>query len=141
MRKRLHTLGRCTATLLVALWAVQPLGALLHASETHAHRFCPEHQTFEEAARGSGQLVTQRSELNPTVSARPAAVADTARPTHEACPLLSAGTREGTLAPEVETVTALCLAVSRPATAPPQRALCPLSVLDTAPKSSPPARA
>ncbi len=127
--------------LLVALWAAQPLGQLMHAAEAHAHRFCAEHQTFEEAARGSGQLQSRLTEGAPVIAARPAAVADTARPTHEACPLLSAGTREETLAATVETVSALCLAVSRPATAPPLRALSSLSVLDTAPKSSPPARA
>jgi hypothetical protein len=141
MRTRLHIVARCTATLLVALWASQPLGLLAHAAETHAHRFCPEHRTFEEAARGSGQLVSQRSEAAPSVSTRAPAVADTARSTHEACPLLTAGSREETPAAEVETVTALCLAVSRPATAPPLRARSSLSVLATAPKSSPPARA
>jgi hypothetical protein len=140
MMKRATTLGRCTAMLLIALWAAQPLGALVH-SGAHEHRFCPEHQTFEEAARGSGQLQSRYSEDTPTVSARPPAVADTTRSTHEACPLLSADTREAALAPEAVTVTELWLDGSHPATAPPLRARTSLSILDTAPKSSPPARA
>lgn len=140
MLKRATTLGRCTAMLLVALWAAQPLGAFVHAG-AHAHRFCPEHRTFEEAARGTGQLMTRGSEGTSALTARAADVADTSRSTHEACPLLTSGTREGVLAAERVTFIEPCLDASHPATAPPLRAYTSLSVLDTAPKASPPVRA
>lgn len=140
MLKRATTLGRCTAMLLVALWAAQSLETFAHAG-THAHRFCPEHRTFEEAARGTGQLLSRGAEGDSTVSSRPADVADTSRSTHEACPLVSAGTREDVLTDERVTVVPPCLDESHPATAPPLRAHTSLSILDTAPKSSPPARA
>lgn len=140
MLKHAPTLGRCTAMLLVALWAAQPLGTFVHAG-AHAHRFCPEHRTFEEASRGTGQLLTRESEDGATVSSRAADVADTSRSTHEACPLVSGSTREDVHSTERVTVLAPGLDRSHPATAPPLRAHTSLSVLDTAPKSSPPARA
>jgi len=140
MLKRATILGRCTAMLLIALWAAQPLGTFLHAGE-HAHRFCPEHRTFEESARGSGQLMTQGSDDVPTLASRAAPASDTARPTHEACPLLSTGTREEALSADVFLLTERSLDAGPPATAPPLRAFSSLSILDTAPKSSPPARA
>lgn len=140
MLKRATTLGRCTAMLLVALWAAQPLGTFAH-SGTHAHRFCPEHRTFEETTRGTGQLLSHAAEGDATLSARPADVADTSRSTHEACPLVSAGTREDVLTAERVIIVAAGLDASHPATAPPLRAHTSLSILATAPKSSPPARA
>ena len=141
MLKRATTLGRCTAMLLVALWAAQPLGTFVHAGAQHAHRFCPEHRTFVEATRGTGLLLSRGSEGDTTLSSRPADVADTARSTHEACPLVSSSTREDVLTAERVTVFEPGLDESHPATAPPLRAHSSLSVLDTAPKSSPPARA
>lgn len=140
MLKRATTLGRCTAMLLVALWAAQPLGTFVHAG-AHAHRFCPEHRTFEEATRGTGQLLSRGADDATTLSSRAADVADTARSTHEACPLVSSSTREDALTAERVTVFEPGLDESHPATAPPLRAHSSLSVLDTAPKSSPPARA
>lgn len=140
MLKRATTLGRCTAMLLIALWAAQPLGAFVH-SESHAHRFCPEHRTFEEAARGSGQLQAQWAERVPTVSSRASALPDTARLTHEECTLVSARSRQDALTSDAVTVSEACLAASQPATAPPAHGFSPLPVLATAPKSSPPARA
>jgi hypothetical protein len=140
MLKRATTLGRCTAMLLIALWAAQPLGTVMH-SGAHAHRFCPEHRTFEEASRGTGQLLTRGSEDTSTLSSRAADVADTGRSTHEACPLLTSGTREDGLTDEGVLIVEPALDESHPATAPPLRAHTSLSVLDTAPKSSPPARA
>jgi hypothetical protein len=140
MLKRATTLGRCTAMLLIALWAAQPLGAFVH-SASHAHRFCPEHRTFEEAARGSGQLQAQWAERAPVLSSRAAALPDSGRPTHEECTLVSARSRQDALTSTTVTVSEACLASSQPATAPPSRGFPPLSVLATAPKSSPPARA
>jgi hypothetical protein len=58
---------------------------------------------------------------------------------HEECAFVSVSTREELPDPEARPAIQTCLAVSRPATAPP-RPLTSLSILDTAPKASPPAR-
>ena len=140
MIDRASTLRSFTATLLVALWAVQPLVAVVHSRE-HAHRFCPEHQTFEETARGSGQVQTRGSSSAPVLSAvRPQSGVDSLRSTHEACPLQTAGTRGYAQASATVTSVTEHLATSLVATAPP-RALCSIPILATAPKLSPPARA
>ncbi len=140
MIDRTSTLRSFTATLLVALWAVQPLVAVVHSQE-HAHRFCPEHQTFEETARGSGQVQSRRSSGTPVLSAvRPQSGVDSLRTTHEACPLQTAGTRGYAQASATVTSVTEHLANSLVATAPP-RALCSIPILATAPKLSPPARA
>ncbi len=138
MVSRATTLGRCLATLLVALWVAQPLVALVHSRE-HAHRYCPEHQTFEETSRGPGQAVSRLPEGAPLLSTRPAHPAEAPRLAHEECPLLLASTRGDVLAPEAMRLVSACLAVSRPATAPPSPGSS-LPILATAPKASPPAR-
>ncbi|NMO18993.1 hypothetical protein HPC49_46695 [Pyxidicoccus fallax] len=140
MLSRAHTLARLTATLLVALWALQPLGALLHVRDAHAHRYCPQHQAFEETANGKGQGVARlASERSPQLTALPAAGTDAAGLTHETCPVLGSSSRDEASAPNEEPLILEHLAVSRPATAPPSVA-APLPVLATAPKASPPAR-
>lgn len=140
MLQHAHTFARCTATLLIALWALQPLGALLHGREAHAHRFCPQHQAFEETASGTGSGLSRlAAERGPQLTALPEAGTDAARLTHEDCPLLMSSSRDEMAAARAEPVALEHLAVSAPATAPP-RVTPPLSVLDTAPKASPPAR-
>lgn len=141
MNQRATTLARCTATLLVALWACGPLGALLHQREAHAHRFCPQHQTFEETARGTGMGLSRlAADRGPLLSSLPAPAADSSLPTHETCPLVGSGSREELPAASLTPRVLEHLAVSRPATAPP-RASPPLPILATAPKASPPPRA
>ncbi|MFY2564195.1 hypothetical protein ACN469_41775 [Corallococcus terminator] len=141
MIQRAHTFVRGIATLLVALWALQPLGALLHVRDAHAHRFCPEHQTFEETARGTGSIQARLApEKLAQLSALPSSNTDATRLAHETCPLLTSSTRDELFFSSPSSWTLPRLAVSRPSTAPP-RVAPPLSVLDTAPKSSPPARA
>jgi hypothetical protein len=138
MLQHAHTLARLTATLLVALWASQPLGALLHGRDAHAHRFCPQHQVFEETASGRGQGVARlAAERSPLLTALPEAGVDSAWLTHETCPLLTPGSRDEALASRDEPPALARLAVSPRATAPPCVAP-PLSVLATAPKASPP---
>jgi hypothetical protein len=140
MIQRATTLARCTATLLVALWACQPLGALLHEREEHAHRFCPQHQTFEETAKGTGTGMSRlATERGPELSALPAPGADSWRLTHDACPLLGSSSREELPGLDLPPLVLAHLTVSRPATAPP-RVHPPLPILATAPKASPPAR-
>ena len=140
MIDRIATFRGYIAALLVALWTVQPLVAFVHSQE-HAHRFCAEHQTFEETARGSGQLQALRSDNVPVLSAvRADTGVDSARATHETCPLLTAGTRGDTLASESVTGVTTHPASSVVATAPPtSRSSVP--ILATAPKSSPPVHA
>lgn len=125
--------------MLVALWAFQPLVTAVHSRE-HAHRYCPEHQTFEETARGTGQLQSRLANSVPVLAAvRTEPGVDSVLSTHEACPLLTASARGDAQASERETVIADCLSTSLLATAPPG-SLCSVPILATAPKASPPAR-
>lgn len=138
MLQQAHTFARLTATLLVTLWASHPMGALLHGKDAHAHRFCAQHQAFEETASGKGQGAARlAAERGPLLTALPAAGVDAASLTHETCPLLTPGSRDEALASRAEPPALERLAVSPPATAPPCVAP-PLPVLATAPKASPP---
>lgn len=140
MIDRTSTFRSLIAMLLVALWGVQPLVAVVHSRE-HAHRFCPEHQTFEETARGSGQFQSRRSSSVPVLGAiRAETGLDSMRSTHEACPLQTAGTRGAAQTSQLVTEIATCCGTSVLATAPP-RSLSSVPILATAPKLSPPARA
>lgn len=140
MARHAHTLARYIATLLVALWACQPLGALFHGRAAHAHRFCAQHQTFEETASGTGsglsRLATARG---PQLSAVSEEGTDSAGLLHEACPLLTSSSRDEVPTSRPVSVTLERLVVCAPSTAPP-RGSPPLAVLATAPKASPPAR-
>jgi hypothetical protein len=139
MLSRAHTLARLTAMLLVALWGAQPLGLALHV-EQHAHRFCPQHQTFEEDATRVSPGMSRFTERLPVVASVPPAVADTPGLNHDTCPLLTAVVRGEALTPGWVAPVPLCVEQALFATAPP-RSFTPLAVLDTAPKASPPARA
>ena len=138
MRSRTYTAGRLTATLLVVFWAAQPVLAIAHA-QAHAHRYCPEHQAFEDAPRGTGAGLGTLSTDRGTVELRSPVWVEAHRPLHEECAVLTGSTRETLTGPTLSLVVLTCLEVSRPATAPP-RAFSSLAVLDTAPKASPPAR-
>lgn len=131
-------LRRYTATLLVALWVMPWMMALVHSQE-HAHRYCLEHQAFEDAAWGSGESNLQAAGERAQFSSVPAPV-KAPHLAHESCPLPPGGMRDEAPNPEPLSIITACLAVSRPATAPP-RALSSLPILATAPKSSPPVRA
>ncbi|KFE62174.1 hypothetical protein [Hyalangium minutum] len=140
MTDRLSTLQSYTTALLVALWALHPVVTVLHAQE-HAHRYCPEHQTFEETVRGSGQWQSRHTQSAPVLTAlRGDTGRDSLRSTHEACPLQTAGTRGEMHVAEIVCEVAECLGTSLCATAPPG-SRCSVPILATAPKSSPPARA
>ncbi|MBN1204804.1 MAG: hypothetical protein JXB05_07765 [Myxococcaceae bacterium] len=139
MIDRIATLRGYIATLLVALWGIQPLVAFVHARE-HAHRFCPEHQTFEETVRGVGPLQNLASSTPVLSAIRIDIGVDSARTTHETCPLLTASTRGDALASEAVTSLTTRLATSLAATAPPT-SRCSVPILATAPKSSPPVHA
>jgi hypothetical protein len=137
MRLRAHIAGHLIATLLVTIWVAQPLLAIAHAQE-HVHRYCPTHRAFEEASASAGTALSAQlrdvgaiEKLPPAASAGPLL--------HEECAFVSVSTREELTGPAVQPITQTCLEVSHPATAPP-RPLSSLSVLDTAPKASPPAR-
>jgi hypothetical protein len=137
MRSRAYIAGRLTATLLVVFWAAQPVLAIAHA-QAHAHRYCPEHQAFEDAPRGTGAGLGTLSTDRGTVELRSPVFVEAHRPLHEECAVLTGSTRETLTGPPLSLVVLTCLEVSRPATAPP-RAFSSLAVLDTAPKASPPA--
>jgi hypothetical protein len=138
MRSPAAIARRYTATLLVALWVMPWVMALTH-SQDHAHRYCLEHQAFEDAARGTGQVAAHPQGDIPQLTAVPTPQG-APHLAHESCPLPSAGLRDEAPHSEAHAVITACLAVSRPATAPP-RALSSVPILATAPKSSPPAHA
>jgi hypothetical protein len=140
MLDRATTFRRYTATLLVALWIMPVVAGLAHSQE-HAHRYCPEHQTFEETVRGSGQVQSRLAGNVPQLFSRlPDTGVDSTRPTHESCPLLTASTRDEAPAQVALILASAGLTTNHPATAPP-RPLTSVPILATAPKSSPPARA
>ncbi|WP_223634136.1 hypothetical protein [Corallococcus sp. EGB] len=139
MLSRAHSLARLTAMLLIALWGAQPLGLALHV-EQHAHRFCPQHQTFEEDARRANPALARFTERAPVVASVPPAVADAPGLNHETCPLLTAAPQVEALFAGVFALASACVESNHPATAPP-RSFTPLAVLDTAPKASPPTHA
>jgi hypothetical protein len=140
MIDRTAILRSYTATLLVALWAFQPLVTAIHSRE-HAHRFCQTHQTFEEAARGSSQAQARRANSVPVLAGVRADLGvDAVLSAHEACPLSTAGSRSAVQSSEMVTVVEACLSTSLMATAPPG-SLCSVPILARAPKASPPARA
>ena len=136
MRLRAHIVGHPIATLLVALWVAQPILGVLHARE-HVHRYCPTHRAFEESSTKGGSALSALRDAQ-AIEKLPPSPGGPLR--HEECVFASVSTRQELPGPEVQAVVQqACLEVSRPATAPP-RPLGSLSVLDTAPKASPPAR-
>jgi hypothetical protein len=137
MRSRAYIAGRLTATLLVVFWAAQPVLAIAHA-QAHAHRYCPEHQAFEDAPRGTGAGLETPGTDRGTVELRAPLFVEAHRPLHEECAVLTGSTREMVPGPGPSPIIMACLEVSHPATAPP-RAFSSLAILDTAPKGSPPA--
>jgi hypothetical protein len=140
MTDRTSHLRSYTAMLLVALWALQPVVTVVHSRE-HTHRFCAQHQTFEETVRGAGQWQSRHSHSEPVIAAlRTDNGVDSVRSTHEACPVQTAGARGDAQTSETVSVAAEYLGTSLRATAPPG-SLCSVPILATAPKSSPPARA
>jgi hypothetical protein len=138
MRIRAHITGHLIATLLVVLWVAQPLIAIAHAQE-HVHRYCPTHRAFEESPANKGTALSALLRDTRAFEKLPPAVPGGSLK-HEECAFVSVSTRDELPGSEqAQPVVQACLEVSRPATAPP-RPQCPLSVLDTAPKASPPAR-
>lgn len=137
MRLRAHIAAQLIATLLVAFWVAQPMLGALHARE-HVHRYCPTHRAFEESSTKGGTALSAQLLDAKTLEKLPPSPGGPLR--HEECVFASVSTRQELPGPEVQPVVQqACLEVSRPATAPP-RPLGSLSVLDTAPKASPPAR-
>ncbi len=133
---RAHISVHLISLLVVAVWVVQPLLAIAHARE-HVHRYCPTHRAFEEASVNKGTARSNWVRDTKALEKQPPASVGPLR--HEECAFVAVGTTEKLPGPEVQPVVQACLEVSRPATAPPW-SRSSLSVLDTAPKASPPAR-
>lgn len=124
-----------TAVLLLALAWVLPVVAPLTHSEDHGHRFCVEHQTFEEApAVGTvpAKLADPRASITSAAAALEAALF-----AHTPCPVTSAATRDA-LANAQRHGSLVCAALSASAVAFTSLAHAPLEVLAVAPKASPP---
>lgn len=120
------------AALLSALWLIVPLMPVLHGD--HSHRYCPEHQTFEEG----NALESEHSELPADGDAAVrAANASADSGEHLECPIFNGGVRS-TLAKRTASGVLVDLPAAT-AAAPDVRVDTPqLSVLTVAPKSSPP---
>jgi hypothetical protein len=137
MRFRAHIAAHLIATLLVALWVAQPLLAIAHAQE-HVHRYCPTHRAFEESSASRGTaLSAQLRDAKAFEKLPPAIPGGTLK--HEECAFIAASTRDEPPQAEGQPILQARLAVSHPATVP-LRPQPSLSVLDIAPKASPPAR-
>ncbi|ATB41085.1 hypothetical protein CYFUS_006547 [Cystobacter fuscus] len=139
MRSRAHTAGPLIAPLLVVLWVLQSVLALAHF-QGHSHRYCAVHGALEEAPSSGGSVRWVRFQEERAVERQSAASEGALR--HETCDVLSSSERPqwaGNPAPAA-TLVATCIEVNPPVSESP-RALSSLSVLDLAPKVSPPARA
>jgi hypothetical protein len=124
---------------MVVLWVLQSLLALAHF-QGHSHRYCAVHGAFEEAPSNKGSARSVRFQEERAVERQSATSEGALR--HEVCDVFSSSERPqwtGSPAPAASLV-ATCLEVNPPVTESP-RALSSLSVLDLAPKVSPPARA
>ena len=122
LRRPMLHVGPLIATVLVALWVVSPFAWAAHSGQ-HAHRFCPEHASFEEADRAP------RDDAGPSGSA------------HEECPVVAFEAR----APWAESTCSLVgVLETRTVLLVPElhaHPFEPLTALVRAPKASPPAGA
>lgn len=138
MLRGMPQLLRACAAALAVLWLALPLLELLHAGE-HAHRFCAEHQAFEEL---EGELPRAPSLAAQEAEPGGAEALESAARTgdeHEQCPLAWAEPRRAWL----------LVSASTPLTGEPQevrplrRTVWPgaaVPLLALAPKASPPSR-
>lgn len=127
--------------LAVMLLAAGPLVEALHLS--HSHRFCSEHQTFEEVERSNAASLRDRGgdEQNPGGDERSVegtqAVSEL-ESSHTACPVC--GSPRPNVSPLRSSLEGLAIHWDlQPRDEDRSVALLPFSVLARAPKSSPPA--
>lgn len=122
------------AAFLAVTFAFSPFAAIVHA-DTHAHRFCAEHLTFEEAAEGVTSWAKDDGRFSYRTTSLPAP--DDSSTPHEACTLGPMQLTDCTPAPIGIPLSFLVWWPAVPAAAPlfvaPQR-----SPLELAPKASPP---
>lgn len=119
------------ACALIALWLGVPLASLLHGA--HAHRYCPEHQAFEELGEGDAGA----AELAERLTLRASEPEGTERVDHLACPF--APTRTDARWVEAQTGRELRLEVLAPRSAMALGFVAhPVPILAAAPKQSPP---
>lgn len=134
MRTLATHLARLLATLLVAAWAAQPLALVVHG-EAHGHSYCAEHRAFEEGDARGPTLTAEDAAAQPHVTQGDA---DGTPRRHQACAVLLART-QAALATSSRAPLPMLAVLERAQAGVPVAAFPPLSVLDTAPKSSPPA--
>ncbi len=122
---------RACAAFLAVLWIGMPLAAVLHVG-LEQHNYCAEHQTLEHGQADAAADNHAAASEHRTVSRR-----DTARAGHEKCFVAKDCVRDGDVS--VATATA--------AKAPPsqdtlvvhsQTVATPISIIYSAPKTSPP---
>jgi hypothetical protein len=142
LRRPMLHVGPFIAAVLVALWVVSPFAWAAHARQ-HAHRFCPEHASFEEAdcAQDTQPLASDSRGGDGLRSGAPWDDAGPSGNAHEECPAVAfeasapwtvpARSLVGVL--EARTVLLVPELHARP--------FEPMTALVRAPKASPPADA
>lgn len=121
---RHHTL-RLAAALLIALWVGMPLAWSIHA-EDHAHVYCAEHGSVEEARGGSS-----RERAGDAVTAA-------AESSHESCVFIALSTRSADVPPTTQERPDASLRLSAAGLNHAEAQYATVPVLHRAPKSSPP---
>ncbi len=127
MHFRVTPARRFGATALAGLLSLYACLAVVHGAE-HEHRYCAEHEAFEEVVSSEASQATGATEP------------DAGEEAHQACVLAECVERHGSA---VLVVAAAVAPLLRPSLAEPEprAANPPVSPLAVAPKSSPPARA
>jgi hypothetical protein len=139
MRSRAPIAGPLIAPFLVALWVLQSLLALAHFQD-HTHRYCAVHGAFEEAPAYRGAPLAPHFQEELAFERQPAPQEAALR--HEACDVLASAEREQWTGGPIPALPFLEVAPERsPPVRESPRALSSLTILDRAPKVSPPARA
>lgn len=123
--------ARFVAIVFALGWLLAPVISALH-SDDHAHRYCEQHQAFEELSAASGGNVSVAPSMELT--------ADLSDAQHERCEFAAFTVRHALAVTRAQSVAAVSAwrTVSRVHEA---RGFAVTSVLDDAPKSSPPVRA
>jgi hypothetical protein len=96
MRNRSSQIKRISAATLVGVWLTVPFLSLLHGS--HAHRYCDEHQTIEEASPSTSVTSSAPSpEVEAGIAVRSADSTGGVDGAHQECPVFAAQHRDAVL--------------------------------------------
>lgn len=126
------------AAFVAALFVLSPFAGILH-SDAHGHRFCAEHQTFEDADRdANGVVIAATQEALQRQTPSPDAPDHAGSEAHAPCALAPSGLSDAVIEAHRDGASIL---LARAEISAPDLALVPptLAPLFVAPKNSPPA--